>query len=73
MDYEPFSRVVIDSKLRETGWDINDLSKVVIEDYGIFGRAECILKDYHRRPLALIQLRRAKLEAQNSHNNQKQG
>jgi predicted type IV restriction endonuclease len=31
---EAFSRVVIYRKLREAGWDIEDVSQVIFEDHG---------------------------------------
>lgn len=52
---EAFSRVVIDRKLRESGWDIEDSRQVVFEDHSSAGRADYILKDDVGKPLALIE------------------
>jgi type I restriction enzyme R subunit len=52
---ETYSRVVIDRKLREAGWDIEDQNQVVFEDHGNAGRADYILKDKNGKPLALIE------------------
>lgn len=52
---EAFSRVVIDRKLREAGWDIEDESQVVFEDHGAAGRSDYVLKDSKGFPLAVIE------------------
>lgn len=52
---EAFSRVVIDRKLREAGWDIEDASQVVFEDHGAAGRADYVLKDTNGMPIAVIE------------------
>jgi type I restriction enzyme R subunit len=52
---EAFSRVVIDRKLREAGWDIEDSSQVVFEDHGDAGRSDYVLKDSKGAPLAVIE------------------
>ena len=52
---EAFSRVVIDRKLREAGWDIEDDSQVVFEDHGSAGRADYVLKDSKGMPIAVIE------------------
>jgi len=52
---EAYSRVVIDRKLREAGWDIEDSNQVVFEDHGNAGRADYILKGKNRKPIALIE------------------
>lgn len=52
---EAFSRVVIDRKLREAGWDIEDSSQVVFEDHGDAGRSDYVLKDLKGVPLAVIE------------------
>lgn len=52
---EAFSRVVIDRKLREAGWDIEDSSQVVFEDHGDAGRSDYVLKDSKGIPLAVIE------------------
>ena len=55
MSNETFSRVIIDRKLREAGWNIEDSSQVIFEDHGIAGRSDYILKDHQGRPIALIE------------------
>jgi type I restriction enzyme R subunit len=52
---EAFSRVVIDRKLREAGWDIEDETQVVFEDHGAAGRSDYVLKDTKGMPLAVIE------------------
>ena len=55
MQNEAFSRVVIDQKLKESGWDITDSNQVAFEDHGVVGRADYILKDKNGNPVALIE------------------
>jgi type I restriction enzyme R subunit len=52
---EAFSRVVIDRKLREAGWDIEDESQVIFEDHGAAGRSDYVLKDSKGMPIAIIE------------------
>lgn len=52
---EAYSRVVIDRKLREAGWDIEDQNQVVFEDHGSVGRADYVLKDRAGKAIALIE------------------
>ncbi len=52
---EAYSRVVIDRKLREAGWDIEDQNQVVFEDHGSAGRADYVLKDKSGKPIALVE------------------
>lgn len=58
MANETFSRVIIDRKLREAGWDIEDSNQVIFEDHGIVGRSDYITKDKKGRSLALIEAKR---------------
>jgi len=55
MANEAYSRVIIDQKLKEAGWDITDSNQVIFEDHGIAGRADYLLKDKLGRPIALIE------------------
>jgi type I restriction enzyme R subunit len=55
MPNEAYSRVIIDQKLKDAGWDITDTNQVVFEDHGIAGRADYVLKDKLGRPIALIE------------------
>lgn len=52
---EAFSRVVIDRKLREAGWDIEDANQVIFEDHGAAGRSDYVLKDASGMPIAVIE------------------
>lgn len=52
---EAKSRVVIDRKLREAGWGIEDSNQVVFEDHGIAGRSDYVLKDSRGMPIAVIE------------------
>lgn len=52
---EAYSRIIIDRKLREAGWDIEDEDQVVFEDHGTAGRADYVLKDSKGRPIAIIE------------------
>lgn len=69
---EPFSRVVIDRKLREVGWDIEDLRQVTFEDHGNAGRADYVLKDTSGKPIAIIEAKAPNIDpysAKNQANN----
>ena len=63
---EAFSRVVIDRKLREAGWDIEDSSQVVFEDHGSAGRADYVLKDSKGMPLAVIEAKSPDIDPYNA-------
>lgn len=52
---EAYSRVVIDRKLREAGWDIENPNEVVFEDHGTAGRADYVLKGKNGKPIALVE------------------
>ncbi|TSC66350.1 MAG: type III restriction protein res subunit [Candidatus Berkelbacteria bacterium Gr01-1014_85] len=66
MANETFSRVIIDRKLREAGWDIEDSNQVIFEDHGIAGRSDYILKDKQGRPLALIEAKGPDIDPYNA-------
>ncbi|MDB5204921.1 MAG: box helicase [Candidatus Taylorbacteria bacterium] len=55
---EAYSRVIIDKKLREAGWDIEDPAQVIFEDHGDAGRADYVLKDSSGHAIALIEAKR---------------
>jgi len=59
---EAFSRVIIDQKLKEAGWDITDPNQVVFEDHGIAGRADYVLKDRHGNAIALIEAKAPEID-----------
>ena len=62
MQPEAFSRVVIDRKLRESGWDIEDSRQVVFEDHGNAGRSDYVLKDGSGRAIALIEAKKPDID-----------
>jgi type I restriction enzyme R subunit len=51
-------RMIIDRKLREAGWDIEDKNQVSTEELTKKGRADYLLKDRRGRPLAVIEAKR---------------
>lgn len=55
---EAFSRVVIDRKLRESGWNIENEHEVIFEDHGSAGRSDYVLKDSNGRAIALVEAKR---------------
>lgn len=59
---EAYSRVVIDRKLREAGWDIEDSNQVVFEDHGTAGRADYVLKDTKGMPIAVIEAKAPEID-----------
>jgi type I restriction enzyme R subunit len=59
---EAFSRVVIDRKLREAGWDIEDETQVVFEDHGAAGRADYVLRDTKGMPIAIIEAKSPEID-----------
>jgi type I restriction enzyme R subunit len=59
---EAYSRVLIDKKLREAGWDIEDPAQVTFEDHGDAGRADYILKDSAGNAIALIEAKRPDID-----------
>src|SRR5689334_15218408 len=59
---EAFSRVIIDKKLREAGWNIEDSQQVVFEDHGSAGRADYVLKDQAGRALVIIEAKHPNID-----------
>lgn len=55
---ESDTRMIIDRKLREAGWDIEDKNQVSTEELTKKGRADYLLKDRRGRPLAVIEAKR---------------
>ncbi len=51
-------RMIIDRKLKEVGWDIEDKNQVSTEETTKDGRADYLLKDRRGRPLAIIEAKR---------------
>src|ERR1035437_4352123 len=65
---EPFSRVIIDRKLREVGWDIEDSRQVIFEDHGNAGRADYVLKDTSGKPIAIIEAKAPNIDPYSAKN-----
>lgn len=63
---EAYSRVVIDRKLREAGWDIEDESQVIFEDHGDAGRSDYVLKDSKGIPIAIIEAKSHSIDPYNA-------
>ncbi len=59
---EAYSRVVIDRKLREADWDIEDISQVIFEDHGTAGRSDYVLKDNKGVPIAIIEAKAPEID-----------
>jgi type I restriction enzyme R subunit len=55
---ETDTRMIIDRKLRDAGWDIENKSQVTTEESAKKGRADYLLKDRRGRPLAVIEAKR---------------
>ena len=55
---ESDTRMIIDRKLRDVGWDIEDKNQVSTEEPAKKGRADYLLKDRRGRPLAVIEAKR---------------
>jgi type I restriction enzyme R subunit len=55
---ESDTRMIIDRKLREAGWNIEDKNQVSTEESAKKGRADYLLKDRRGRPLAVIEAKR---------------
>ena len=59
---ESDSRMIIDRKLRDAGWNIEDKNQVSTEEPSKKGRADYLLKDRRGRPLAVIEAKRFSVE-----------
>src|SRR3989344_1072364 len=59
---EAYSRIIIDKKLREAGWDIENSSQCIFEDHGDAGRADYVLKDTSGHAIALIEAKRPDID-----------
>jgi type I restriction enzyme, R subunit len=55
---ETDSRIIIDRRLCEAGWDIADKTQVATEESAADGRADYLLLDSRGRPLAVIEAKR---------------
>jgi type I restriction enzyme R subunit len=61
---ESDARIIVDKKLREAGWDIEDKNQVSTEEPSKKGRADYLLKDRRGRPLAVIETKRFSIDPQ---------
>jgi len=59
---ESDTRMIIDRKLRDAGWDIENKSQVTTEESAKKGRADYLLKDRRGRPLAVIEAKRFSMD-----------
>jgi type I restriction enzyme R subunit len=59
---ETDARIIIDRKLREAGWNIEDKNQVSTEDSTQNGRADYFLRDRRGRAIALIEAKRFSTE-----------
>ena len=59
---ESDARIIVDKKLREAGWDIEDKNQVSTEEPSKKGRADYLLKDRRGRPLAVIETKRFSID-----------
>lgn len=59
---EADARIIVDRRLREAGWDIEDKTQVSTEEAAADGRADYLLKDTQGRPLAVIEAKRFSIE-----------
>src|SRR5229473_3481688 len=62
MTKETDSRIVIDSRLRDAGWDVADKLQVATEEAAADGRADYLLLDNRGRPLSVIEAKRFRTE-----------
>jgi type I restriction enzyme R subunit len=58
MTKETDSRIVIDSKLRDAGWDIADKLQIATEEAAADGRADYLMLDNRGRPLSVVEAKR---------------
>jgi hypothetical protein len=59
---ETDTRMIIDRKLREAGWDIENKNHVVTEEPTKTGRVDYLLKNRRGRPLGIIEAKRFSIE-----------
>ena len=59
---EAYSRVVIDRKLSEAGWNLESEREVIFEDHGSAGRADYVLKDRQGHSVALIEAKSPEID-----------
>lgn len=61
---ESDTRIIIDRKLREAGWNIEDKNQVATEESTKTGRVDYLLKDRRSRPLGVIEAKRFSIESE---------
>jgi len=59
-------RMIIDRKLREAGWDVENKNQVTTEELTKIGRADYLLKDRRGRPLAIIEAKRFSIDPESA-------
>ena len=59
---ESDTRMIIDRKLREAGWNIEDKNQVATEETAESGRADYILKDSRGRAVAVVEAKRFSID-----------
>jgi len=55
---ETDTRIILDRLLKEGGWDIEDKTQVTTEEATKDGRADYLLLDARRKPLAVVETKR---------------
>lgn len=62
MPQETDARIVIDRRLREADWNVEDKAQVSTEEPAADGRADYLLKDSRSRPLGVIEAKRFSID-----------
>ncbi len=62
MPRETDARIIIDRRLREAGWNIEDQNQIATEESTKTGRADYLLKDRRGRPLCIIEAKRFSID-----------
>lgn len=65
---ETDARIIIDRKLKEAGWDIENKREVDTEKATTDGRADYVLKDSRGRPIAVIEAKKFSVEPSTAKN-----
>ena len=59
---ESDTRIIIDRKLRESDWDIEDKNQIITEEPVKSGRIDYLLKDRRGRPIGIIEAKRFSID-----------
>jgi type I site-specific restriction endonuclease len=62
MSRETDARIIIDRRLHQPGWDIEDKNQIATEEPTRTGRADYLLKERGGRPLAVIEAKRFSID-----------